>query len=182
MHAYFTGSIVGKKRYAGHYLTIIRELEKRSITVQSAHIMNTSEEHIRFETKRERLEFHKRLDRWIMQADFMVAETSFPSISVGYEISLALHRGKSVLVLYTEGDPPSLLADHTNEKIVCEKYTTDTLPHIIDDFLAYADGSSDTRFTFYITPAIASHLETIAKKQKLPKSVYLRRLIERDMP
>ncbi len=111
----------------------------------------------------------------------MVVEASFPSISVGYEIALALHRGKPVLVLYSNGDPPSLMDNNEEQKLVSEKYTSATLPTIIDDFINYVRGGSDTRFTFFITSEIASYLEKMGKKNKIPKSVYLRNLIAADM-
>lgn len=111
----------------------------------------------------------------------MIAETSFPSISVGYEISLALSRGKPVLILYSSGNAPTLLAHHRDEKLICEKYTDDTLEDIIKDFLNYVQGANDMRFTFFITSEIASYLEKISRDKKIPKSVYLRRLIEKEM-
>lgn len=181
MIAYFTASIVGKKQYISNYTEIIKTLEARHIKVLSEHILKTSENEIQLETREKRLEFQDKLDLWISQADFMVAEVSFPSISVGYEISLALHHGKPVLVLYSNGHPPSLLAQHRDEKLVCEHYSLQSLAANISDFLNYVDGATDTRFTFFITPAQNSYLEHKAKSEKLPKSVYLRKLIESDM-
>ncbi|MFZ5845197.1 MAG: nucleoside 2-deoxyribosyltransferase [Patescibacteria group bacterium] len=181
MLAYFTASIVGKKYHLEKYQKIIDLLEERGIEVIAEHILGTTEDQIRLQGKRERLAFHRQLEDWINSCDFMIAETSFPSISVGYEISLALHRNKPVLILYSEGDPPSLLDSHESEKIVCEKYTLATLLGIINDFLLYVRGSGDTRFTFFIGSKQASYLEKIAKKERLPKSAYLRRLIDQDM-
>lgn len=181
MRAYFTASIVAKKEYLKDYLRIVKILQDKGIDVIADHIINTTESQIRMETREERLKFHARLEEWIHNADFLVAEASFPSISVGYEISMALNRGKPVLVLYSTGDPPSLLAEHKDEKLVCDKYTQATLQAIIDDFVSYAQGAADMRFTFFITPKIAAFLDEVAKKEKLPKSVYLRKLIEKDM-
>ncbi len=181
MNVYFTASIVGKKQYLHDYLHIIALLKERKCDVISDHIINATEESIRIETKEERLKFHNQLEKWIRMADFLVAETSFPSISVGYEISLALQHGKPVLILYNNGDPPSLFAYHKDEQLVCEKYTKDSVAAIIEDFINFAQGSADTRFTFFITPNIASYLEKVARNEKLPKSVYLRKLIEADM-
>ncbi len=181
MKAYFTASIVGKKHNLANYLALIEALKKRNIDVQADHIINTTEEQIRLETREERDAFHHQLEEWIDNSSFMVVEASFPSISVGYEISLALHKKKPVLVLYREGDPPSLLSEHLEDKIVCERYNQDSLETIVDDFLSYIDDNTDSRFTFFITPQIAKHLEKVAKDKRLPKSVYLRRLIERDM-
>ena len=150
---YFTASITGKKHYLDNYLKIIRFLENIFFLSLPTH-----------------------------HNDFLTtAETSFPSISIGYEISLALHLLKPILILYSTGDPPTLLAHHKEEKLVCEKYNKDTLSDIIDDFINYVRGTIDTRFTFFITPKIASFLEKVSKKNKLPKSVYLRKLIEKDM-
>jgi hypothetical protein len=181
MNIYFTASIVGKKYHQANYQRIVHILTEQGNTVQSDHVLKTTEADIHMETKTERLEFHKKLESWINACDCMVVETTFPSISVGYEISMALHRGKPVLILYNEGDPPSLLTTQHEEKIISEKYTPETLKEIITDFMTYVEGNADMRFTFFITSAIASYLDTVSKKQKVPKSVYIRNLILQDM-
>lgn len=179
---YFTGSIAAKDQYLPNYEKIVSHIKKRGHSVIADHILNAkSESEISKFDRSERLKFHTKLEEWIYSCDGMVAETSFPSISVGYEISLALRVGKPVLVLYSEGEPPSLLAHHKDEKLLCEKYTQGDLPILLDDFLHYIQSKSDLRFTFFITPKIASYLDETAKKNKLPKSVYLRKLIEKDM-
>ena len=181
MKVYFTASIVGKKHHLINYLKIIDILKSKDCEVISDHIIKSTESEVKLEKKEDRLKFHKMLGKWISSADFIVAETTFPSISVGYEISLAQHFLKPIFILFSEGNPPSLLAHHQDEKLVCEKYSHDTLAGIIDDFINYVRGSNDTRFTFFITSEIASFLEKVSRKDKLPKSVYLRKLIEKDM-
>ncbi|HUD19911.1 MAG TPA: hypothetical protein VMR81_05705 [Patescibacteria group bacterium] len=178
MNVYFTASIVGKKDYLSNYKKIINLLMARGYTVQSEHILNVTEPEIHMKTREERLKFHKKLENWIQHCDFMVVESSFPSISVGYEISLALQYRKPVLILYSVGDPPSLFASHADEKVVCEKYTLDTVEETINEFINFVHGAADTRFTFFITPQIAAYLDRISVAEKMPKSVYLRKLIE----
>ena len=92
-----------------------------------------------------------------------------------------MDRGKPVIVLYSEGDPPSIFAYHENEKIVCEKYTSATLDQIITDFLRYVRGEGDSRYTFYLSSKQAALLDKQGKKHRIPKSVYLRLLIDADM-
>jgi hypothetical protein len=181
MHAYFTASIVGKRTNLHHYQEIVRRITEKGISITADHILKTDEQTIHLETKNERLDFHKKLERWITEADFMVVEATFPSISVGYEIALALRRGKPILVLYSQGEPPSLINNNEEDKLVCERYTSSTLKSIIDDFIKYVQGSTDTRFTFFISSEIALYLEKTAKKHRVPKSVYLRNLIINDM-
>ncbi len=181
MRAYFTASIVGKKYHLDKYRKIVELLTEKGVTVAAEHILNVEEKDIQLQSREKRLAFHQRLEDWVNSADFLVAETSFPSISVGYEISMALDRGKPVLILYSEGDPPSLFAYHENEKIVSEKYTMDTLAPIISDFLHFVRGEADTRFTFFISSKQAAYLAKMGKKNRVPKSVYLRSLIDKDM-
>ena len=64
---------------------------------------------------------------------------------------------------------------------MCEKYSPETLSDIIDDYIYYVKGTADTRFTFFITPEIATFLKKLSRIDKIPKSVYLRKLIEKDM-
>ena len=178
---YFTGSIAAKDHYLKNYKAIIEYLQSLGHNVTAEHILQASEKSISMKSREDRLSFHAQLEKWIHKCDFMIAETSYPSISVGYEISLALRVGKPVLILYSEGDPPSLLAHHKDEKLMCEKYTPHTVQGIIKDFIQYINSKSDLRFTFFITPKIVSYLDEVSRKEKLPKSVYLRKLIEEDM-
>jgi 2'-deoxynucleoside 5'-phosphate N-hydrolase len=180
MNCYFTASIVGKKYYLLNYNKIVECVKKFGIKIQAEHILDTSENEIRLESREKRIAFHKQLEKWIKLSDFMIAEVSFPSISVGYEISLAMQMDKPVLILYSD-KPPSLLAHHEDEKLVCEKYTNETVGGIIKDFVGFIDDKTRSRFTFFVTPEIASFLEKVQKKQKIPKSVYLGQLIEREM-
>ena len=181
MKVYFTASIVGKKYHLANYLKIIDILKSKNCQVISDHIIKSTESEVKLEKKEDRLKFHKQLEKWITSSDFTVAETTFPSISVGYEISLAEALLKPILILFSEGNPPSLLAHHRDEKLICEKYSRENLPGLIDDFINYVRGNNDTRFTFFITSKIASFLEKVSRKGKLPKSVYLRKLVEEDM-
>lgn len=181
MRAYFTASIVGRKYHLSKYQQIVDFLKSKDVEMIGEHILNVSEKDIQLQSKDKRLEFHQKLEDGINSSDFLVAETSFPSISVGYEISMALDRGKPVLILYSEGDPPSLFAYHENEKIVCELYTQESLPAIITDFLHFVRGEADTRFTFFISSKQAAYLAKQGKKNRVPKSVYLRNLIDKDM-
>ncbi|MBI3379397.1 hypothetical protein HY029_01420 [Candidatus Gottesmanbacteria bacterium] len=182
MTAFFTASFTGKKYHLKQYLAIINHLKSKNIEVISDHIINTTESFVHTQNKTERLRFHAQLEKWLNECDFVVAESSFPSISVGYEIALALNLGKPILILYTEdGGAPSVLAHHKDEKVVCERYTMESFKGLIDDFVEFAEGKADTRFTFFLPHEFDAYIEKISRQRKVPKSVYLRRLIDEDM-
>jgi nucleoside 2-deoxyribosyltransferase len=181
MLVYFTGSVSAKEKFLSNYLHILETLKKQSHEVIAEHIIDSTENHIRLLSKEERVKFHDKVKSWINSCDFMIAETSHPSTSVGYEIGYALRVGKPVLILYSIGDPPSLLGQHEDEKVVSEKYTLQNVGEIIKNFVSYVEGKQDLRFTFFITPKLVNYLDSISKNKKIPKAVYLRKLIEQDM-
>ena len=96
---YFTGSIAARDQYRENYNKIIQLIRESGHTIIADHILSVSEKEIGLKTREERLKFHTKIEEWIHSSDAVIAETSFPSISVGYEISLALRVGKPVLVL-----------------------------------------------------------------------------------
>ncbi|MEO6509066.1 MAG: nucleoside 2-deoxyribosyltransferase [Patescibacteria group bacterium] len=181
MLIYFTGSVSAKEKFLSNYLAIIDTLKKQGHEVIAEQIIQTTEDNIRLLSKEERVNFHDKVKKWINSCDFLIAETSHPSTSVGYEIGYALRVGKPVLILYSIGDPPSLLGEHEDEKVVSEKYTLENVGQITKDFVSYVEGKQDLRFTFFITPKLVNYLDNVAKERKIPKSVYLRKLIEQDM-
>lgn len=181
MNIYFTASVSAKHTYLTEYNNIIQYLELLKHHVVSQHITHITESEIQEATKEEILKFQAKMEQWIKKCDFMIADTSFPSVSVGYEIALALRIGKPVLVFYGTGGPPSLLSYYKDEKLVTEKYNDKTYRETIDTFITFVKGKSELRFTFFITPAIAVYLDEIAQKEKVPKAVYIRKLIEKDM-
>ena len=181
MLVYFTASIVGRKQFKDNYTKIIDCLVQNGCDVISDHILKSDSYSIHSEKMEERINFQIQLDKWLKACDFVVAETSYPSISVGYEISLAVYFGKAVLILYSEGNPPSLLVHHKEERLICEKYNIDNLNKIVEDFIKFCQGNSDIKFTFFINQEMAAYLNKISIKEKIPKSVYLRKLIQQKM-
>lgn len=181
MTVYFTASIAGKKEYCNNYLAIIGILQRNGYKVISDHIIKTTTETIKKEEKEARLKFHTQLEKWIKSCDFVVAETSYPSISVGYEISLAINLGKPLLILYTGDNLPTLFIHYQEGAIICKKYTLDNLTNIIANFIKSTKNSADVKFTFFITKEMANFLKKISLKERISKSVYLRDLIQHEI-
>jgi len=181
MNIYFTASVSAKQKYFTEYTSIISYLEELHHSVTSKHITEITESQIQEESREEILQFQSKVEHWIKKCDFIIADTSFPSVSVGYEIALALRMAKPILVFYGENGPPSLLSYYKDEKLVTERYTNETYKDTIENFINFVKGKNELRFTFFITPTIAFFLNEVARQEKLPKAVYIRKLIEKDM-
>ena len=112
----------------------------------------------------------------------MVAEISFPStVHVGHELTLALDYNKPVLALYEQGKRPILFWGLEEDKFAVEEYTPDNLVEVIKSSLDFLMDQVDTRFNFFISPKHQSYLDWISKERKIPRAVFLRDLIEREM-
>lgn len=181
MNVYFTASVAARPQYLTNYEAITQYLWGKGHQVAADHVMGDGERNSDISTRAERIKLQQKIEQSIRSADFVIAEVSFPSISVGYEICYALQIERPVLVLYAEGDPPNLLGIHRDSKVMMSKYEKLTIPKILDEFIGSIVSRGELRFTFFITPQIAAYLETVAKQQRLPKAVYLRKLIERQM-
>ncbi|MBL7150908.1 ribbon-helix-helix domain-containing protein [Candidatus Microgenomates bacterium] len=184
MKIYFTASITGKKYYLKNYERIIKILKDSAHKVLSEHAIS-GPNHFDSESKKARVRFHQRLKDLIASCDVFIAEVSFPSISVAYEISLALKKNKPSLILYShqnkEQDLPGILGEIEGDKLLIFKYKLPELPDLLRQSLAFLKEKTDQRFTFFITPKIARYLDEISRKKKIPRAVYIRRLIENDM-
>jgi len=184
MKVYFTASLIGKRYHQASYEKIVELLmhSKHVNQVLQDHILKTSETSVQEESETARRAYHEQLKQWITSSDCVITETSYPSTGVGYEISYALSKRKPVLMLYKNTvTPPSLFDNYCDDLLICQEYTENNLAEIIDDFLSYVKGGPEKRFTFSLTPKIATFLNDMVSKEKMPKSVYIRKLIEKEM-
>ncbi len=180
MKAYFVGSIKGRDTYFSKYKRIVDCMKKRSILVYED-TLRPSEKEVYSLTDQEKVDYFKQVQRWINFSDFIVAEVSHPSIGVGFEIAMAVGKEKPVIILSTNDDTPHFVEGIQSDKIVVAKYTDEDLEEVVDNCLDVANDNTDTRFNFFISPKIGDYLNWISKKRRLPRAVYLRKLIEEDM-
>lgn len=182
MKIYFTAAVSNvSPDIRNNYDEIVSKLEKMGHTVIATHLHNKSADAIKSQSGEEALAIQKKMSKWKKQADLVMIEASTPSFGVGQEIAEALTDNKQVVVLYTKGFKPHILTNQGQEALYLAEYSKDTLAKVLDDYVEYAKENSDTRFNFFISPAIGRYLDWISKHKRVPRAVYLRRLIEQDM-
>ena len=162
---------------------IVQTIEKLGHELISKHYLEREINDIKNETPAESELYAKKANSWIKKADAIIFETSKPDVSVGFEISVALNFQKPVIVLYRKdgANPPYSLVGVNSDKLQVLGYDSTTLSEILELALEYASEANDVRFNFFISPTIGNYLDWIAKEKKIPRSVYLRSLIENDM-
>ncbi len=181
MKIYFSAAIAQKDTFGGSYEDIVGHLKGLGHDIFEDTTVTSLSDAVN-KTDKERMDYYKKVLKWIASCDVVVAEVSFPStLHIGHEITLALEKGKPVLGLYREGYEPSFFLGLQDEKLVWVKYTDNSLAEDIKYAMELISEKIDTRFNFFISPKIGAYLDWVSKKRRVPRAVYLRRLIEEDM-
>lgn len=182
MKIYFTASLRGKKEFGPNYEEIVKSLIAFGHKVYSEHILKSEFGLVIKQDKLEAQKSYHRLIDEIKKAELFVAEVSTQSLSVGHEITEAIVLNKPVLLLYTGDTRPNLLFGSAYGKLQLLQYEkSEELKDILEKAVDVAKQQSDVRFNFFVSPKILNYLDWVAQKRMIPRSVFLRNLIEREM-
>ncbi|OGD62855.1 hypothetical protein A2160_05720 [Candidatus Beckwithbacteria bacterium RBG_13_42_9] len=183
MKVYFTASLTGKKLFGENYQKITSSLRRQGHQVFDEHIVNSTKEKIMNESPGQRLAYIKLLNKNLRWCDVVLAEVSYPSTSVGFEICLAMSRQKPVLAMHDErGDFPSLLEGFKEEVASIIAYKLDEVDKVLEGALEFIkDRVLTKRFTILFSPRIVRFLDTIAQTGTISRSEYIRDLILQDL-
>lgn len=131
---YFAGSITGGRDFVDNYRAIIEYL-KKDFNVLTEHL---GDKNINSNGEIEKTPEYifTRDCEWILDADFIVADVSNPSLGVGYEIGLAESIGKPILCLYKKSDRRVSSMITGNQYLTVYGYDTiDEAKEIIDEYV-----------------------------------------------
>lgn len=181
MTIYFSAALAQSHLYQKYYQRIVAQLEKLGHTVLQDTTQVSLSDAIS-KSDQERIAYYKHVLQWIGKADVVVLEVSFPStLHIGHELSLAIDKGRPVVALYHQGKEPSFFLGLEEEKIFWGEYANDDLEAIVREGIAYAANQTETRYNLFLSPKHIAHLDAMAKATKMPKSTYMRTLIEKDI-
>lgn len=181
MKVVFIASHSQRKELGDSYKKINDALESHGHDVFTGNLFSP-ERDTALETKTHREGWYKEVLQHIKGAELVVIEISYPSTAnVGHILTQALDLGKPVIALYKSGRDPFFLRGRIDEKLTLLEYTDGDIDSVVSSALDYAASIQDVRFNFFISPQIGTYLDWISKIKRIPRAVYLRRLIENDM-
>lgn len=181
MTVYFSGALVQKKQFGKYYKQIVSYLEAKEYKVVQDTTTTSLHTALR-KSDQERIQYYKQVVQWIRRADVVVVEISFPStLHIGHEISLAIEHSKPVVALFYENCEPTFLLGIDHELISWCKYTAVNLCKSLEFGLKCAKEQVLIRYNLTLPARHYKHVDTCAQKYRIPKSSYIRKLIEDDM-
>lgn len=180
MKIYFTASARGVDNLSNNYSLIHQYIEDLEHTNLDNNVLQ-KKENIYGNDHSARVKLYNEAMAKIKKSDLVVLEVSTHSLSMGFVMQKALELGKPVVALYKKGFDPYFASGIVNDKLQVVEYTDYDLKEVLLTAINFASDQQDTRFNFFISPRHQNYLDWIAKHRKLPRSVYLRDLIEKDM-
>lgn len=182
MKVYFSASISEMNPTAkDNYKSIVDTLESFGHSVIANHVLMRNSDSYDGQDEKEAISIQRKLTKWKKQADLVVVEVSNKSFGVGQEISMAVSSNKPVIALYNSDKEPHILKDEGTDLILLVKYNQQNLRQVLKEAVEYSAEQQDIRFNFFISPYLVHYLDWVAKTKRVPRSVYLRDLIEKDM-
>lgn len=185
MKIYFSASMSGAPReHKERYKKIVDNLKELGHRVIAEHLFGRHADVFMdrdSEISDEARALHQKMLAWKNQADLVIVEASYPSISIGQEVSYAINHNKPTIVLYIQDRQPHVLRSIGEEYLHIVEYNDSNLRKTLKDYIEYARETADTRFNFFVSSEIDSFLDWISKQKKVPRAVFLRQLIEDDM-
>lgn len=183
MRVCFVASIKNKEVNLKYYQEIIRVLKETGDKVFCEHVMGNSQANLDSLSEDKKVQFHKNVMDQVKKADLVVAEITSQSLSVGFLISMSLDLSKPTILLYRGSSKPNIISTlEQSDKLLVGSYSElGDIEKVLSDYLDKARGKSDVRFNFFVSPKILNYLDWIAQKRMIPRSVFLRNLIEREM-
>ena len=180
MKIYFTAPLNGSEDLKEEYQSIVDSLENLGHKVYVDQKLKIDLEKVS-QDRSSAVKIYRKLSRALKSSELLVAEVSYPSLSVGHEISLALEFNKSVIALYRGEKAPRFLDAIPNERLQVIRYEQKDLKKLLKRAIKRGLEKVDVRFNFFITPQLLSYLDWLATKKRIPRSVYIRGLIEQDL-
>ena len=181
MKVYFTASLRGKANKDLRYEKIYSTIEDLGNTHIDSLVIEGDQNNFYSGSHDDQVNLYKRALENIKTADLVVLEVSVPSLSMGFLLLKALEASKPVIAMYKQGYSPYFALGIDDERLQVIDYTDENLEVEIKSALEIAQESADVRFNFFISPAIGRYLDWVSKIKKIPRSVYLRALIEKEM-
>ncbi len=183
MKVYFTASIFHREERRSDYKAILVTLRKLGIKdILSEDILDIPLRNALNDSEIERKKWHTTWTKYIHDADFIVAEISYPStINIGFEINNILERGKPVIGLYKDGKDPIFISELHSRRLIKSSYTLDNLKDVLSWAIEEVQEIINRRFTFLIPPDVNHFLENSYKDHGITASDLIRNLIRKEI-
>jgi hypothetical protein len=184
MKIYFVASPRLVVREPELYREIHRHLSRGNVMLSDKLITWSGEKSIGdvySENTKELASGYRRAMEAVKKADVVMMEVSGHSVSMGFLASKALDLCKPVVAFYKKGAKPFFLSGISDPKFRLVEYDNKNVNDVLDLAVEEVKKGIDIRFNFFVSPKILAYLDWVSTNKKVPRSVFLRDLIEKEI-
>jgi len=181
MLIYYLCAISGRQKYEVYFRRTATHLRKLKHQVLDDHVLGADPQQIEDLSADKHRERHKKAVGRLRRADLVVADVTHPTIELGYELGLASSMNVPILVLYQGDNIPYFLLGIDNPRFAVREYTDQDLEKVVEDSVKELLEERDIRFNFFISPQIGNYLDWLSKKERTPRAVFLRNMLDKKM-
>ena len=184
---YFACSSLNLKDSISSYLSVVKYIKKLQHRIPNDWLSRVKREYKKgiVDKEEDRVKLQEEGIRAVENCDVLIAEVSYPSGSVGFQIALALSLKKQVLCLYStefgEKSPPQIIKARDSANIHIFSYDKKNLLEILEQFFKKYKGRKYIKFNFIISSEIEDYLNWISRNGELSKSRILRKKVIEDI-
>lgn len=168
MKIYFVGSIAGKEKYLSNYKRIISHLKKLGHTVLENTLIPTKNYVYSMDTIK-KMDQWNCVRNWIIECDLMIAEVSYPSIGIGFELATAASFSKKALALYTIHGAQHFIQGIPSEYLTVLKYDLENLDRI-NDHITIPKFELESSLNVYLPVNVINEIDRKASKENLSRA------------
>lgn len=158
-------------------------LEKQGLSLKQVALESISEDEA-YDRQEQNIAFFKSTLKKMRSADVIFFEASSNNTDLGYFLSRATSINKPVVVFHRGDMEPTVISviEQSSDKMAVVRYRTVSelykeVPRAVD----FVNEAQDTRFNFFLSPSLSYYLDWVSQHRKMPRSVFLRNLIDDDM-
>jgi len=182
MKIYFTSSITGLNKYRKNCRLISNILKNQGHQVHDIFLRIPKTKDRDYTLKRSDHVYSYVIDH-IRNADVFVAEMSYRSSPVSYQLTYALEHKKPSLYLVEKGKgsmPHAIFQGNPSKYLAIKEYSEDTIEQILKDYMKHSKRLLMRRFNFLLPAELDEYLRIKAAMERTSKGEYLRELIEQQ--
>lgn len=172
-----------QKQFEKEYHKIIDVLSGKGHAV--LHSMETKLEDLQQLSYAAREEVFLQFFKDLESCDLIIVENSLQSTHLGWGLGYLRDKGKPIVVLSLKDAPNDIRVPgevfSNVDNMMAYEYTPETLSLVLGDALSYMSTHVDKRFTMILPADLYAKVEETSKKRKIPKAVFIRQLIEKEI-
>lgn len=183
MKVFFTSSITGLKKYKNNYELIAKIIQDHGYNLYSG-FMKVTKEKERSLTIEESKKVYNYIIERINVNDVFIAEMSYRSAPVSYQLTYAIEHNKPSLYLYEKGTgsiPNPVFTGNPSKYLVIREYNKTSIESILLEFLEDSKRLLMKRFNFVIPSELDEYLSISSAFEGISKGELVRKLIEENM-